>query len=110
MAIPELSGFNLAGGTSLALQIGHRISVDLDFFGERAFEKEEILELLDSLGTCQLVHQTRNIFVLNIGGVKVDFVNYKYPLISVVKNINGIRLTGLPDIGAMNISAITGRS
>ncbi len=32
MAKPVLKDFNLAGGTSLALQIGHRLSVDLDFF------------------------------------------------------------------------------
>jgi hypothetical protein len=35
MALEELSEFNLAGGTSLSLQIGHRFSVDLDFFGTR---------------------------------------------------------------------------
>ena len=46
MAIPELVGFNLAGGTSLSLQIGHRISVDLDFFGDRPFESDEILGLI----------------------------------------------------------------
>jgi hypothetical protein len=34
MALPELEAFNLAGGTALSLQIGHRVSVDLDFFGK----------------------------------------------------------------------------
>ncbi len=32
MTMPSLSGYNLAGGTALALQIGHRISTHLDFF------------------------------------------------------------------------------
>jgi hypothetical protein len=50
MAIPELSGFNLAGGTALALQIGHRKSVDLDFFGARPFDQDEILSLLEYVG------------------------------------------------------------
>lgn len=45
MAIPELSDFNLAGGTSLALQIGHRESYDLDFFGNRSFEPDELFEI-----------------------------------------------------------------
>ena len=46
MAKPALSGFYLAGGTSLALQIGHRVSVDLDLFGHRPFEALEILDEL----------------------------------------------------------------
>ena len=37
MAIPELSNFNLVGGTNLALQLGHRISVDLDLFTNKPF-------------------------------------------------------------------------
>jgi hypothetical protein len=46
MALEELSEFNLAGGTSLSLQIGHRFSVDLDFFGTRPFDAQEILDLV----------------------------------------------------------------
>jgi len=109
MAVPELAGFNLAGGTALALQIGHRVSVDLDLFGSRPFEKDEIMDLVAGLGACNLIHQTRNILVINIEGVKVDFVNYKYPLLREVKREAGIRLVSLPDIGAMKLSAITGR-
>lgn len=109
MAVPELSAFNLAGGTALALQIGHRISIDLDLFGVRPFEKEEILDLVSGLGHCVVIHQTRNILVFNINGVKVDFVNYKYPLLDEVRTIDGIRLIGLPDIAAMKLGAITGR-
>jgi hypothetical protein len=109
MSIPELAGFNLAGGTSLALQIGHRISIDLDLFGVRPFEKEEILELVSGLGAYHLIHQTKNILVFNIEGVKVDFVNYKYPLLQEVRLEEGIRLLSLPDICAMKLSAITGR-
>ncbi len=109
MAVPELADFNLAGGTALALQIGHRVSVDLDLFGVRPFEKDEILELVGGLGGCRPIHQTKNILILNIEGVKVDFVHYKYPLIREVKVEAGIRLIDLPDIGAMKLGAITGR-
>jgi len=35
-----MKGAYLAGGTALALQIGHRISVDLDFFTQKQFESE----------------------------------------------------------------------
>ncbi|MCC7317680.1 MAG: nucleotidyl transferase AbiEii/AbiGii toxin family protein [Bacteroidales bacterium] len=109
MAMPELAGFNLAGGTALALQIGHRESVDLDLFGSRPFEKDEMVELVQTLGDSRLIHQTKNIMVFNIEGVKVDFVNYKYPLIREVRLVEGVRLLDLPDIAAMKLGAITGR-
>lgn len=109
MAIFELSGFNLAGGTSLALQIGHRLSVDLDFFGNRPFETQEILDLLQPVGQVRILSQSKNILVLNVEGVKVDFVNYRYPLIREVVHIEGLRLLDLPDIAAMKLAAIAGR-
>ncbi len=109
MAIPELIGFNLAGGTALALQIGHRKSIDLDFFGARPIDKDEIVDLLEPLGDLQLLQNTRNILILNINGVKVDFVNYKYPWLRAIQIVEGIRLASLPDIGAMKLGAIAGR-
>jgi Nucleotidyl transferase AbiEii toxin, Type IV TA system len=108
-AIPQLSAFNLAGGTSLALQIGHRLSVDLDFFGHRPFQTQEILDLLQPIGQVRMMSQSRNILVLNVEGVKVDFVNYRYPLITEVIHTEGLRLLDLPDIAAMKLAAIAGR-
>ena len=108
-AVPELSAFNLAGGTSLALQIGHRLSVDLDFFGHRPFETQEILDLLQPIGQVRMMSQSKNILVLNVEGVKVDFVNYRYPVIKELVHIEGLRLLDLPDIAAMKLAAIAGR-
>ena len=62
--IQELKNFNLAGGTALALQIGHRISVDLDLFGNRTFESDEITSLVDKLGTIHLLSQNKNIIII----------------------------------------------
>jgi len=109
MAIPELIGFSLAGGTALALQIGHRKSIDLDFFGARPIDIDEIVGLLEPLGNLQLLQHTRNILILNINGVKVDFVNYKYPWLRAIQIVEDIRLASLPDIGAMKLGAIAGR-
>ena len=109
MAVPELSAFNLAGGTALALQIGHRKSVDLDFFGARPIDKDEISGLLEQLGDIQILQSSRNILIFNINGVKVDFVNYKYPWLEEIKQIENIRLASLADIGAMKLNAIIGR-
>jgi len=109
MSVPELNEFSLAGGTALALQIGHRISVDLDFFGNRPFEKDEIIDLISHLGNVKLMNQSKNILVININGIKLDFVNYKYAQLQEILTVNNIRLFSLPDIGAMKLAAITGR-
>lgn len=47
--VPPLlaTGFSLAGGTSVALRFGHRLSVDLDFFTTEAFDAESLLRHLD---------------------------------------------------------------
>jgi Nucleotidyl transferase AbiEii toxin, Type IV TA system len=108
-ALPALSGFCLAGGTALSLQIGHRVSVDLDFFGNRPFTTDEILELLSDLKPISVISQNKNILILNIQNVKVDFVNYRYPLIAEPKAEDSIRLLTMPDISAMKLAAIAGR-
>jgi predicted nucleotidyltransferase component of viral defense system len=105
----EFSNFSLAGGTALALQIGHRQSVDLDFFGKSEIVPDQYLGCLKSFTEIRILSQSRNILILNAGGTKVDFVNYSYPLVSEVQIKDGLRLYSLPDIAAMKLTAITGR-
>ena len=93
----------------MALQIGHRVSVDLDFFGHRPFETQELLDELHDLAPLSIMSQSKNILVLNAQGMKVDFVNYRYPLVAVPLLMDGLRLLTLPDIGAMKLAAIAGR-
>jgi len=109
MQLPALAEFNLAGGTALALQIGHRISVDLDFFGDVNFEPIEILDALQDIAEVSIISQSRAILILNTSGVKTDFVRYRYPLLQPVNEIDGIRLLSTLDIGAMKLAAITNR-
>ena len=47
-AIPELKDFYLVGGTALALQLGHRNSIDIDLFTKNEFEPSDIETLLNS--------------------------------------------------------------
>jgi predicted nucleotidyltransferase component of viral defense system len=108
-SIKELKEFNLAGGTALALQIGHRISYDLDFFGRRNFETTEILDLISLSRTTKILSQSKNILILTIDDIKVDFVNYKYPLISNTIEEKEIRLLSIDEITAVKLAAIAGR-
>lgn len=109
MLAPELEDFNLAGGTALALQIGHRISVDLDFFGYVDFNSIDILDTINAFTQTSIINQSRAILILNVNGIKVDFVRYRYPLLKPINKIDGIRLLSTLDIGAMKLAAITNR-
>ena len=108
LAIPEFESLRLAGGTSLALQIGHRTSVDLDLFGALSIEPDEVLEIIRPLGNISIIKNSKNIHIFTINNIKVDLVNYGYPWLAPVNNTDFLRLAGLEDICAMKLAAITG--
>lgn len=99
----------LVGGTALALQYGHRQSVDLDMFGPVQFDSLEIRQVLNQLGKLAVIKETPHIKIYLLDGIKVDFVNYVYPWIDDKVEEEGIRLASDKDIAAMKINAIEGR-
>ena len=108
----QLQVFNelrLVGGTSLALQLGHRKSVDIDMFGRLEADDFAVSDALRSFTRVTIIQKSENISIYSIDGIKVDIVNYSYPWLSDVKNDDGIRLAQMDDIAAMKLSAITGR-
>jgi len=107
--LPLLAKTRLVGGTALALQIGHRKSIDLDFFGELDFEIQELIDNIKEFASLTILSESKNIHVYSINGIKVDFVNYKYPWIDDAICEDGILLAGIRDITAMKIAAIIGR-
>jgi len=108
-AIPALSEYRLVGGTALALQIGHRLSDDLDLFGLKSLDENEISKALSKFGDVHLLGISKSISSYTINKVKVDIVNYPFPWLDTVNIIDGIRLATIKDIAAMKIAAITGR-
>ncbi|MCF6223961.1 MAG: nucleotidyl transferase AbiEii/AbiGii toxin family protein [Flavobacteriaceae bacterium] len=108
-SVDIFKNLRLVGGTSLALQIGHRESIDLDFFGELHIDKFEILSALNRFGKVKIRQSTKNINIFSVNGVKVDIVNYPYPWLQKIHLEDNIKLAGKSDIGAMKLSAITGR-
>ncbi len=99
----------LVGDTSLALQIGHRTSIDIDLFGEVTIDRNEIIYALNKLGDVKTLHFTNNINIFTINGIKVDIVNYSYPWLHKSLIVDQIKLASIQDIAAMKIAAITGR-
>jgi predicted nucleotidyltransferase component of viral defense system len=100
----------LVGGTALALQLGHRFSIDLDFFGTMEATTTEIINEFCSPDFNIVVKQdTKSIKVLYINNIKVDIVNYPYKWLEPAIETDGVRMAGLKDIAAMKLSAITNR-
>ena len=106
--VPEFSAMRLVGGTSLALQYGHRTSVDLDFFG--TFDSElSFSSILRRYGQLTIVKESSKIKVYLLDGIKVDFVHYDYPWLESPLQVDGLVLATPPDIAAMKVNAIEGR-
>ena len=110
MSLPELGQFYLVGGTALALQMGHRVSVDLDFFTPQPFDKPELLDLLNAhFEEVLLESEGASMLITNINQVKVDFVKMGYPMLFPPLEIEGVRLLDIRDIAPMKLKAIAQR-
>lgn len=106
----ELKDFELVGGTSLSLQIGHRISYDIDLFCKSPFENKIIKEcILETFSGHQISfdYEAKNTLIGSIDNIKIDFIRHNYPGVDETKTIEGIRLCSIKDIAAMKINAIT---
>jgi Nucleotidyl transferase AbiEii toxin, Type IV TA system len=102
------SGFALAGGTSLALRIGHRISVDLDFFTPAAFDTATLASQL-GIGPESITGQAEGTLQVRINHVKVELLRHAYPRLAADEVIQGIRMWSLEDLAAMKLSAVANR-
>ena len=109
MKTDAFSDTRLVGGTALALQIGHRKSIDLDLFGIINFSELDKNKIFGQFKKVVTIKSSANVNILLINDIKVDFVNYSYPWLEPVLIKNEIRLAGLKDIAAMKLAAITGR-
>ena len=109
-AQPEMLGMRLVGGTALALQYGHRQSVDLDFFGAPVANQDELMGMIGKIGPYRLRNRTKNILQLIVNDIMVDIVDYsQYPWIDDPVCRDGITLASPKDIAAMKINAVEGR-
>lgn len=99
----------LVGGSGLALQLGHRISVDLDFFTSEEFEPKEVARQLQKLDNFKLEGRSLGTIWGRLEGIRFSLFLYKYPVLFPFKKIYGINVSDLRDIAAMKIEAIATR-
>lgn len=100
--------FFLVGGTALSLQIGHRISIDLDLFSKEAFDADRMLDHLEGTYNFQLDYQSKNTLKGSINEVKVDLITHNYALVKPLLLVEDVRMASLEDIAAMKLNAISG--
>jgi len=110
MKKPYLQRFFLVGGTALSMQIGHRISIDLDMFTIEPFDTAELKSNLeDDFPAFQVILESQNTLITTINDIKVDFIRFKYGFAYPLLVVDKIRLANVKDIAPMKLDAITGR-
>lgn len=110
VSLDETRDFALAGGTALALHLGHRISVDLDFFSDKPFNEIKLLTKLRSLySPLSILTQAENSLNLFVREIRADFLSHQYPKCKPIITSDGISLFAIEDIAAMKLSAVASR-
>lgn len=108
MANLSFSGFRLVGGTALSLKYGHRTSIDIDLFSEKALENEWLVALLyKEFGKEKITGLRDYAFGVfcNIDGIKTDFMFWGDAFISDAGMHDTIRIADDADIFAMKLNA-----
>lgn len=99
----------LAGGTALALQLGHRISYDLDFFTREVFDENALLPELGKISVFELEKIAWRTILGKFEGVRFSIFYYDYPLVCPAKKYGMINVVDARDVAAMKIAAIASR-
>lgn len=104
-----LDGFYLAGGTGLALQFGHRLSLDLDFFCSDPFDEAALVQRIEALSGFALVSRAPQTLHATVESTKVSFLGYKYPVLYPASSFLDVPVADPHDIACMKVSVLSAR-
>ena len=98
--LAEFSEFYLVGGTALALQIGHRVSVDFDLFSHKKINPNLLGRVEDLFGGKKVEVSVNNKDELTVfvDGIKVTFFHYPFPVIEKLVSLRGLSVLGVREI------------
>jgi len=105
-------GFYLAGGTAIALRLGHRRSEDFDWFTDAAaFPSEPLLAALRAAVNIEVGTLEAGTIIGRVHGVKVSFLQFPYPFLAAPDEVEkwDLRLAHARDLAAMKLLAVTQR-
>jgi len=104
-----LQGWTLAGGTGLAMHLGHRLSEDFDFFKTSLVDLERLLETLRDLGPCEVLQQEERTLTVLLRGVKASFFLVRDSFLFPTAPHSFFRVADVRDIALMKLVAIINR-
>ncbi len=108
--IPEVRTFYLAGGTALALQLGHRRSRDFDFFRPKEFAPQDLLSALRETAELDVLFEAAGTLTVSLRDVPASFFRYDYPLLRLPHESPwSLLVADSEDIAAMKLAALAGR-
>jgi len=99
----------LGGGTALALQIGHRVSYDLDFFTDKKFNAQVFLKKISQIKSYHHERVSWGTILGKLGDIKFSIFYYPYPLLEKTIKLGNISIADVADITAMKIAAVSER-
>lgn len=106
--------FYLAGGTGLALQLGHRDSIDFDFFTDKEFNSQELYKNVNQIFVghkIQKIQEETGTLTLFIDdNIKISFFFYPYKLLETPIDEPNLSIASIIDIACMKLSAIVSRA
>ena len=103
-----LTGWILAGGTGLALQQGHRVSEDLDFFRAGPLDPEGLVTALSRVGPVEVQSRSAGTLHVALRGLRVSFLSAQAPLLFPGTEYRGLVVADPRDIAVMKVIAIGG--
>ena len=106
---PLVNNFYLAGGTALALYLGHRQSFDLDFFSKEEFDIEYLIKQLSLLGEFSLEKKSWGTIVGILNKTKIGIFVYQYPLLQPLLDFENFKIASILDIACMKLDAAASR-
>jgi hypothetical protein len=109
LSSPELDGWTLAGGTGLALQVGHRVSDDFDFFKVGRAVVHRLFRVLSGAGTVEVLQEEEDTLTVLVGGVKLSFFSVPDPFLFAGHSYSFFRVADPRDIALMKLAAISSR-
>jgi len=104
-----LKDFYLGGGTALALQIGHRVSYDFDFFSKDEFNNLRLKNEVGALGSFRVFQDQKGTFEVSVDQTRFTFLYYPYPLLQNPVRFKNLNLAAVSDIALMKLSALSSR-
>ncbi|MDO8452470.1 MAG: nucleotidyl transferase AbiEii/AbiGii toxin family protein [bacterium] len=99
----------LAGGTAIALQLGHRRSVDLDFFVPKEFNEDAWQQSLEESFQFKLMQKDKQTLTGTVKKVKLSLLGYKYKLLEKPESCFNLQMAALPDLAAMKLDTVIKR-